>query len=244
MIKAAALIGLFERMAEENWEYRLGAAQAGCVDCSGAFVYAYRALGGGNIEHSSNAMARRSVEELVPAAQAQPGWALFKWRAEGDGTPARWLDGRGDFYHVGLLAADGRALNAKGAREGFVRSAADGWDYAGKLSAVDYGEEGALYRAKVTTRRDPLRVRQTPADGRVIGHVPTGCAVDVLSDADAAWPRIRYGALTGYASASFLRRIEEEMDESEDEPEGGRTTLVRADGACVTLLGSWKVAKD
>lgn len=42
MIPAAELIALFNRMYTEHWAYKWGAAQTGCVDCAGAFVWAYR----------------------------------------------------------------------------------------------------------------------------------------------------------------------------------------------------------
>ena len=35
------LISCFERMRDEHWDYCLNSAREGCVDCSGAFVWAY-----------------------------------------------------------------------------------------------------------------------------------------------------------------------------------------------------------
>ena len=39
------LISCFERMRDEHWDYCLNSAREGCVDCSGAFVWAYKQFG-------------------------------------------------------------------------------------------------------------------------------------------------------------------------------------------------------
>ena len=80
MIKAEKLLDLFERMEREHWGYELGAAKEGLVDCSGAFVWAFKQLGG-SIEHGSNSIYHLRVGEVVPTAQAKPGYAVFKMRA-------------------------------------------------------------------------------------------------------------------------------------------------------------------
>ena len=46
IIQANDLIALFKRMAREHWRYEWGKAKEGAVDCSGAFVYAFKELGG------------------------------------------------------------------------------------------------------------------------------------------------------------------------------------------------------
>ena len=209
-IRAQALIGVFERMAREHWRYEWGAAREGCVDCSGAFAYAYAQLGGGSIAHGSNAIARRYCGAMRPAGEARPGWAVFKWRAAGE--PERYrADGRGDYYHIGLMGRDGRVLNAKGTAAGFVESTLAGWAYAAPLLAVDYEGEGnamtegqTLYRAVVTTQRDPLTLRDAP-EGSRIGRLPRGAAVDVLEEADG-WALVRFGGVSGYCSAAYLTR--------------------------------------
>ena len=42
MIPVHKLIALFQRMYREHWAYKWGSASQGCVDCAGAFVWAYR----------------------------------------------------------------------------------------------------------------------------------------------------------------------------------------------------------
>ena len=45
MITKSKILSLFKKMLEEHWSYEWGAAREGCVDCSGAFVYAYSKKG-------------------------------------------------------------------------------------------------------------------------------------------------------------------------------------------------------
>ena len=210
-MRASDLIARFERMLDEHWVYEMGAAREGCVDCSGAFVWAFRQFGQ-SIAHGSNTIAREHiVGGLTLACNAKPGWAVFKRREANDNMPAKYRnDGLGDLYHIGLLAADGKhVLNAKGTSYGFCSDTLDAWPYAARLKGVQYEEDEAmdvLYRAIVTTRKDPLRVRALPETGAVIGHVPRGETVDVLADGD--WPRISYDALVGYVSGAYLTRID------------------------------------
>ena len=255
MIQRSELLDLFERMEREGWAYEWGAAQEGKVDCSGAFVWAYRQLGGPDIAHGSNSILRQSMAPLQPMSAARPGWAAVKIRAWTDAQANnRWYGQEpGDCYHIGLVGRDGRILNAKGTAAGFVASDPDeGWDGCAPLTDVTYdeGEEEdatMLYRATVTTEKDPLRVRQSPGTGRIIGHVPRGAGVEVLADKGDGWPRIRYNELVGYASGDYLTRVAEEetADAPEDEWElVDATTLVNEDGMSLTLVGRWSVAQD
>ena len=247
------LLALFERMEREHWAYEWGAAREGCVDCSGAFVWAYKQLGGPAIAHGSNSILRQSMDALRPMAQARPGWAAVKvrdWRASEAGN--RWYGQQpGDCYHIGLVGRDGGILNAQGVATGFVASEPGSWYGCAPLDDVDYSEEDEnverLYRARVDTQRDPLRVRAWALTGEIVGHVPKGREVDVLADAGDGWPRIRYGELTGYASGAYLTRIDEAGDAPE--PDAGdadeaMTTLMREDGVTITLTGRWRVAAD
>lgn len=217
MIKKDSLIFLFERMLRERWAYEWGAAREGCVDCSGAFVWAYKQLGGPSIAHGSNTILRKSMGELMPMSAARPGYAAVKIRAwDGDEIGNRWYGQEpGDCYHIGLVGRDGKILNAQGTATGFVSSDPDeGWDGCAPLLAVDYedGGEGArvLYRARVATERDPLRVRDWPETGEVLGSVPKGATVEVLDDTGDGWPRVQHGSLVGYVSGAYLSRADSE----------------------------------
>ena len=135
MIKASALINLFQRMLDERWAYELGAAREGCVDCSGAFVWAYKQLGA-TIEHGSNSIAHLRVGEYVTVSEAKPGYAVFKlrpWREDDSGN--RWYNQQpGDCYHIGLMGRDhqrisqhprGRKHAVKGHRKSRERDAGE-----------------------------------------------------------------------------------------------------------------------
>lgn len=237
MIKKDDLLDLFERMEREGWAYEWGAAREGCVDCSGAFVYAYGHLGGPSIAHGSNSILRQSMGGLLPMSAAQPGYAAVKLRAWTDAQAnSRWYNQEpGDGYHIGLVGRDGRILNARGTDSGFVESdPADGWSGCAPLLAVNYedGEEGesVLYRARVTTQEDPLRVRAWAQTGRILGTAPRGAVIEVLADKGDGWPRIRYNELVGYASGDYLTRVED-TGEGQSPDEGIRVMLILTDSA-------------
>ena len=212
-MKASELIALFERMLAEHWAYEYGAAREGVVDCSGAFVWAFRQYGR-SVTHGSNTIARRHVSGgLRPISEAKPGWAVFKRRFDGLEPDQYANDGLGNLYHIGLLGADGKSvLNAKSEEAGFSSDPLGRWQLAAPLSGVAYEEEtdmNGLYQVVVTTDRDPLRVRSQPGAGQIIGHIPKGAIADVLSEdgGENPWPLVRYGAVTGYASGAYLTRI-------------------------------------
>ena len=134
-MRASDLIAEFERMYDEHWAYEWGAAREGCVDCSGAFVYAFKKYGQ-SIYHGSNTIARKYiVGEMRPVSEAKPGWAVFKRRFD-DGEPDAYIgDGLGNFYHMGLCSRDGtQALNAKSVSKGFSSDPVDGFPFAASSS--------------------------------------------------------------------------------------------------------------
>lgn len=217
-IKAGALIAIFERMYKERWVYVWGSARKGEVDCSGAFVYAYKALGGPYIEHGSNAIARKRVGNMQPISSAQPGWAAFKWQQ--DGAPTSYTDGRGNFYHIGLVDATGKAvLNAKGAQYGFCKDGLSGWDYVAPLLAVDYDrlEDKPMdikWVGEVATASGPLNLRDEPdLAGMRIAQIPRGERIDVLWEKPRdGWLWVRWGGGMGYVSAQYVKDVESVPD--------------------------------
>ena len=256
-IKADDLIELFERMARENWRYEWGAAREGCVDCSGAFVYAYKALGGPYIEHGSNSIARKRCGPLQPISAAQPGWACFKrrdWRESDRGKVSSWGDEIGDLYHIGLMGRDGRILNAQGEKNDFESDSTRGWTYAAPLLAVDYDdtsegddEMATLYQAEVTTQEDPLTLRALPG-GKKIGELPRCAVVDVLAETGGGWARVRYGDAVGYASMAYLTPVDgPETGDSQPVDQSTYTSLRRVDGdsaPTIMLVGKWTILDD
>ena len=255
MIQSSALIALFRRMLDEHWAYEWGAAREGCVDCSGAFVWAYRQLGA-TIEHGSNSIAHLRVGEYVPVVKAKPGYAVFKlraWRDDSDNGGNRWFGQQpGDVYHIGLMDDNGKVLNAQSTKTGFVASDAAGWAFAAPLKDVIYKEgEGKVFgNATVIITSGYLNIRDGASTrSKVIAKAANGARVNIIREAGGTgWV---FGTLengvAGYMSSEYL--VEDAPPESGDQGETGgeaptTTTLRRNDGVYITLGGAWALAED
>lgn len=140
------LISCFERMRDEHWDYCLNSAREGCVDCSGAFVWAYKQFNK-TILHGSNSIARLSVGDLLSISHARPGMVAVKvkdWTDDDDTN--RWYDSEpGNVYHIGLVIQNGSEMNvieAKGAKWGVVQTKLDNkWKFVAYLDDVDYTQK-------------------------------------------------------------------------------------------------------
>lgn len=251
MIQAGALIALFRRMLDEHWAYEWGAAREGCVDCSGAFVWAYRQLGA-SIEHGSNSIAHLRVGEYVPVSEAKPGYAVFKmraWRESDSGN--RWFDQQpGDVYHIGLMGDNGKVLNAQSTKTGFVASDAAGWTFAAPLKDVIYKEDGKMYgNATVSVTSGYLNIREgASARSKVIAKAANGARVNIIREAGGTgwvFGKLESGE-AGYMSSEYL--VEDAPESGESGETGGEeqatTTLRRSDGVYITLSGAWTLAED
>lgn len=256
MIEAGKLLDLFERMEREHWAYEWGAAREGCVDCSGAFVLAFKQLGA-SIEHGSNSIAHLRVGEYVPVAQAKPGYAVFKmraWREEDRGN--RWYgESPGDCYHIGLMGRVGKVLNAQGVKTGFVASDAKGWAFAAPLKAVKYSSTeggGKMFgNATVSVTSGCLNIREGAGTAaKIIAKAENGTRVNVIREAGGTgwvFGKLENG-VAGYMSGAYLVEDENTPDANAGNAAnaGGEetTTLRRSDGVYVTLAGKWTIAED
>lgn len=259
-IKVSALLDLFEIMLDEAWEYEYGAAREGEVDCSGAFDYAADQLGRPDVLHSSNRIARINCPTMLPISAAKPGYAAFRWRKDFETAELeeKYRDGLGNFKHMGLVSRDGKhVLHAKGEKYGFVCEKLDSsWQYVAVLNFVDYSEDvqqeaeavDVLYRATISTNKDPLRVREWPKTGEILGHVDKGRIVDVLKDTGDGWPLIRFNELEGYVSGQHLTPVsktevkEEIYEEVEVEvPEAQKVTIIDSEGNHFEPVGDFRV---
>lgn len=252
MIQASALIALFKRMLDEHWAYEWGAAREGCVDCSGAFVWAYKQLGA-TIEHGSNSIAYLRVGEYVPVSEAKPGYAVFKlrvWRESDSGN--HWFDQQpGNVYHIGLMGRNGKVLNAQSVKTGFVASDAKGWTFAAPLKDVIYKEDGKMYgNATVSVTSGYLNIREGASTrSKVIAKAANGARVNIIREAGGTgwvFGKLESGE-AGYMSSEYL--VEDAPPESGDQGETGgeapaTTTLRRSDGVYITLSGAWTLAED
>lgn len=233
MIRATDLLGLFEQMLREHWPYELGAARTGCVDCSGAFSYAFGQLGG-SIPHGSNAIARMYVVELLPISEAKPCMAAFKAHPPGDpkwALPARYKGDKdqNDYYHVGLVGLDGKVLNAQSTQTGFVSSKISGWDFCARLKGVDYNGmteedmDGEISGRVVAENGGNVRMREQPStSAKVVSMLKPGTMIDILEDL-GPWMRIKCGSLRGYMMSNYVEYAGQ-PDETRADPD-----LVRID---------------
>lgn len=215
------LIAIFKTMYDEHWKYTWGHAARGDVDCSGAYVYAYRQFGL-SIYHGSNAIARQYIVKLLPVSEAKPGMAAFKYRKPGQkgyDLPAKYQPGGAayngdlnDYYHIGLVDETGKYVyNAQSPDAGFGRSAVSKWGYVAYLKAVDYGDEPddggkqTMETMYVTAKSgSTVRVREKPSkDSRVLTELRIGTEVKAGADI-GGWREIIFGDSGGYMMSEFL----------------------------------------
>lgn len=222
-IPVSSLIADFRLMNAEHWAYRLGAAQRGEVDCSGAFVWAY-AQHGVSIYHGSNRMARVEVVSLTPIKLANivPGMAAFKHHKPGEpgyALPAGYMPGGdyyngdlNDYYHVGLVDTDtSQVLNARNSADGFVSSPiTQDWSHVALLKQVDYGSnqpELPSYGTAVVYAANgaPVKLRKTASTKLpYLALVPVGTTVDLRGQDTDGWTAITYNGQEGYMMSQFL----------------------------------------
>lgn len=230
VVDASSLIRVFQRMYDEHWEYKWGKSEKGCVDCSGAFAYAFR-LFGIKYPNGSNAIARGyTCGGMLPITKAKPGMAAFKARSPGEkgyDLPDKYMPGGAsyngdldDYYHIGLVDETGKyVLNAKGTNYGFCRdalTAKNGWDYVAYLVDVEYQEKepGKVEDSKPVTKAlvvlpvgasgRTVNLRGKPSkDGDIIARIPVGSEVNVLCDM-GEWCEIQHSPENGYMMSNYL----------------------------------------
>ncbi|MBQ9196552.1 MAG: hypothetical protein IJ157_04835 [Clostridia bacterium] len=209
-----------QRKATDAQAQKYGAQWIGhhVEDCSGAFVRAYKAHNL-SIYHGSNRIAREYVAALLPISQAMPGMATFKAREPGEknyALPAEYQKGgkrhngdMKDYYHIGLVDADGQhVINAQSTQTGVVRSNLSGWDCVGYLKAVEYEDkEGSMSNIKYvyTNSGDSVFLRQRASQSaNYVCRVPIGSQVEVMGTTNTGWSAVKYGDRSGYMMSRFL----------------------------------------
>lgn len=240
MIPVNDLIAQFQRMYHEHWRYTWGAATEGDVDCSGAFVWAYRQFSQ-SIAHGSNAIARNAVTQLLPVSQAKPGMAAFKYYEPGHpkwNLPAKYRKGGAsyngdlnDYYHIGLVDTDGKhVLNAQGEKAGFTRTKLSAWGAVGYLKAVEYTKGDIPMESMVVTASNgkPVAVRKGDStEAMVITRLPVGTVVQAFMDI-GGWREIQFENIDGWMMSKFLKPVQAEAvtgDGESADPEAYVRTL-------------------
>lgn len=222
------LISCFERMRDEHWDYCLNSAREGCVDCSGAFVWAYKQFNK-TILHGSNSIARLSVGDLLPISSARPGMAVVKvkdWTDDDDTN--RWYDSEpGNVYHIGLVIQNGSEMNvieAKGERWGVVQSKLDSkWKFVAYLDDVDYTqkmEEVVMeykYTGSIRLTSGYVHLRSQPnITSKSIAKLYHGEPVEIGDSSQPNWYAIKDEAGNeGYVYSKYVN-IEKEIESADD----------------------------
>ena len=234
------LISCFERMRDEHWDYCLNSAREGCVDCSGAFVWAYKQFNK-TILHGSNSIARLSVGDLLPISSARPGMAVVKvkdWTDDDDTN--RWYDSEpGNVYHIGLVIQNGSEMNvieAKGAKWGVVQTKLDNkWKFVAYLDDVDYTqkmEETIMeykYTGSIRLTSGYVHLRSQPnITSKSIAKLYHGEPVEIGDSSQPNWYAIKdESGNEGYVYSKYVV-IENEI-QSDDQADSSFSGIVITD---------------
>ena len=234
------LISCFERMRDEHWDYCLNSAREGCVDCSGAFVWAYKQFNK-TILHGSNSIARLSVGDLLSISYARPGMVAVKvkdWTDDDDTN--RWYDSEpGNVYHIGLVIQNGSEMNvieAKGERWGVVQSKLDSkWKFVAYLDDVDYTqkmEETIMeykYTGSIHLTSGYVHLRSQPSiTSKSIAKLYHGEPVEIGDSSQPNWYAIKdESGNEGYVYSKYVV-IENEI-QSDDQMDSSFSGIVITD---------------
>lgn len=259
MIGVSAFVAKVRAIADRNPTYRTGGVgKDGTCDCIGLVMGAMYELGRKRYDlHSSNYFARFQMETLkkVYEKDLAVGQILYRSRKDSGQLNARYQAGgryyngdKLDYYHAGVVTRVNPLeiieCTESGYISGIVISDNTGkWQYAGELKGVlyeDYEQEertetAVSYKAIVTTEKDPLRVREWPETGTILGKVPKGRTVDVLAEAGDGWPKIRYNELIGYVSEQYLTPLGMQTEEEPEEVQQDDVQILPEDVANVTI---------
>lgn len=217
MIPAWFVLYWFQRMLAEHWAYNWSGSEYGLVSCAGAWVYIFKQWGL-SLYHGSNTIWRKhtgrkgTLSEM--AAYLAPGWAVFKWRK--DGEPEQYIDdGEDDLYHMGCYIGpteqypEGAVIEAQGVKTGVVMTSINsGWSHAAEMAKVDYTATVETHATIAIVKADSGRtvnMRAEPsADAVIRKQVPIGSTVAVM-DVVNGWAMIQYDGLLGYMLERFLQ---------------------------------------
>lgn len=202
------------------------------ADCSGVMVYIWKKYGM-SIYHGSNTIARQYCGALTTVPHA--GYACFKWK---EPTPAKFSDGKGDFYHMGVVGEDEKTVyESRSTSAGFVHdSDVSKWQYFAPFKDVNYSSAPTQYNAVITGNN--VRIRSgAGTDYQIIGHCNKGDRCKVLASVDG-WCYCEGLERNGYVSAQYVRQDEPTPTPA---PAQDVTTLVSATGQTIQLIGKWSV---
>ena len=207
-----------------------------CYDCAQLIRRALESVGMTGVPSGATSQYKKSSLWLEKGTiDTLPPTGLLVLSRE---SPA----GSGTMQHTGWRMSDGTVIDARSSHKGVIASKVDSYKWTHWMRpAINHieEEETMLYKAIVTTSKDPLRVREAPVTGRILGRVSKGREVSVLTEPVDGWCRIRYNELIGYASSDFLSEIEDTDGDADIRiPE---ITIIDDEGHTFTPKGNWRV---
>lgn len=182
------------------------------LDCIGLIVRVIRTAPGGDPAYRT-----AGTNTLWRSYELAGKYRDLTWRQEGiQGARAGMLAFKRraeDIHHVGLVTGEGTVIHSSSAHGKVVETALDrAWTLLGihrYIGAQPRAAVGGLYTARVSTARDPLRIRSGPVDGRIVGRAPRGALVRVLENDGNGWPSIDYEGVVGFACGEYLTRVDD-----------------------------------
>lgn len=199
-------------------------------------------------------LIRRALESV--GVTGVPSGATSQWRKDSlwsekgtiDSLPSDGLvalcRAEGDIMqHIGWRMSDGSVIDARSSQKGVIESAVGSYKWSHWMRPVLPDEQPTkedvrmpvLYNAIVNTKNDPLRVREWAITGAIIGKIPKGHTVEVLSEPVDGWCQVRYNELEGWVSAEYLAAI------AAPDPEAGGLTIIDDAGNTFMPVGNWRV---
>jgi len=252
------LIESFEEII--GWRYvSPGSNDQNGIDCSGAFVRAYR-LQGATIYHGSNRIIRahcQNVFKVTDPGKLEPGMAVFKWRNDGN-EPAEYKPGggfynpalTGNYYHIGMVCNTYplRIIHASvpAAKVDITVTGVSGtpWSWAGYLKNVDYEGSGITMPDENTgnlmrvwaAEGSTVNLRAMPGThAGILKRVPIGTLLPV-GEPQGDWTPVKFEGVAGWMMREFLQPVAGEPDDV-DSVSVPRAALERVRDEMNALLG-------
>lgn len=219
-VKASDLVRIFKQMADEKWKYVAGAHKQGEVDCSGAFYYAYKQLGG-YMYHGSNTMWRKYTSNKAEIGDIDllPGMPVFKCR-QWTSTYSNngWYNtDPGDMYHVGCYIGNGIVVEAKSKKRGVVTSSIEEWSHAAQLIDTKYDlidgetniktEEVFPFVGEVSLNSGYLHLRTGPSTSYPSRVKAYNGDIFTVTGKVSQWYLIEHSGKKLYAHESYIKPI-------------------------------------
>jgi len=201
-------------------------------------------------------LIRKALESV--GVTGVPSGATSQWRKKSlwtesgtidslppDGLVALCRESGNSMQHIGWRLSDGSVIDARSSSKGVIESRVEDYKWTHWMRPVLPNEQPidkedirmpVLYNAIVNTQSDPLRVRKWAITGEIIGKIPKGHTVEVLTEPADGWCQIRYNELEGYVSAQYLAQVA-----APTEPEAGGLTIIDDAGNTFKPVGNWRV---